>query len=136
MRASALVYATTIAALIALAPASAAPNTDIWNAWQKRISQTCPDHHLEWLPGDDYDELPGSFIFSLPKPTRTKIHAIADYSDRCAQETMGFYCEMSVDLDAFQKLGLFDRFTKFACDQRRCEYAAMCAHSTSAGGKT
>src|SRR5262249_25094243 len=118
--------AMVAASLLAPSPSVA---SGIWDDWYKKTKQSCPDHHLELLAGYDYDELPDSFISTFPATTQKAILKTANYSRRCAQETMGFYCEMAVDLDAFKKMGLLNSFVAFACASRKCTEAATCTRS-------
>jgi len=63
---------------------------------------------------------------------RQQIDQIADYSKRCANEQTGFSCEMAVHLDAYNKLGLLDRFTAaFGCRYYRCEEVSLCTRDRS-----
>jgi hypothetical protein len=112
----------------------AAYATPVWDVWYSDLQHTCPSHHVEWISGDDHDELLGDFLPTLSQSTRRKVEVIVDESRRCAN-VMGFYCEFEVNLDAFQKLGLLKRFVHFACHARRCEEAAICTDLTRAAIK-
>jgi hypothetical protein len=58
-----------------------------------------------------------------------KIDAITDYAHRCSNEQIGFYCEMTVHLDAFNRLGLLRRFAAFACQHYKCAGPALCTEA-------
>src|ERR1700761_2725398 len=90
----------------------------VWDDWSALLGRTCPSYHVELISDNDHDELIGGFFRTLPAATQGKVNAIADYNRRCSKETMGFYCEMAVDLDAFERLGLLKRFAGFACHAR------------------
>jgi hypothetical protein len=87
----------------------------------------CPSHKLDLL-GDVYDELIGGFSKTLPRSLDAKAKAIASYSRRCADETVGFSCEMAVYVDAYKRLGLLTKFTAFACDKYKCIEGAYCVN--------
>jgi hypothetical protein len=110
--------------------ASAAPQS-VWTAWLKDLNQQCPSKHVDWIAGDTYDELIGDFLKTEPRRTQIKATAIANYSHRCAQETIGFSCETSVYLDAFRKLGLLRRFTAFGCRTYTCTEQALCTKTSN-----
>ena len=97
----------------------------IWDTWNKSTKQICPSHKLDLL-GDVYDDLIGDFSKTLPRSIDAKVNSIAAYSRRCADEKMGFYCEMAVHVDAYEKLGLLKKFATFACSKYKCLEGAYC----------
>jgi hypothetical protein len=117
----------TLAFLLVALPTAGLAADDGWARWEHELRRQCPSHHVDWICGDCYDDLIGGFSATLPAATRRKSEQIADYSRRCARETMGFSCEMAVYLDAFRRLGLLKRFTAFGCNAYRCEDVAICA---------
>jgi hypothetical protein len=100
---------------------------DVWQEWHHGLGQRCPSHHVEWISDDGQEELLGQFTKTLPRSVDRKATSLADYPQRCAKETMGFYCEMDVYLDAFRKIGLTQKFVGFACRHVRCTEAALCS---------
>jgi hypothetical protein len=112
--------------LLTAFPTAAMAANDVWANWGRELSLQCPAHHVDWICDSCYDELIGGFSATLPAAINRKAARIADYSHRCAQEWMGFSCEMTVYLDAFRRLGLLKRFTAFGCKTYRCEEVAMC----------
>ncbi len=115
--------------LIAFPSVASAPAEDVWKMWMSDLRQQCPSSHVDWICGDCYDDLVGAFVQTLPSSTQQKISSIADYSRRCAEEKMGFSCEMFVHLDAFNRLRLLKRFTAFGCHRYRCEEPALCTRT-------
>jgi hypothetical protein len=97
----------------------------IWKKWDHAAKLQCPSLYLELL-GNVYDGLIGDFVRALPRDNRPSIDAIADYSQRCREETAGFSCDMAVYVDAFSKLGLLKKFAAFSCDRYKCLEAAYC----------
>jgi hypothetical protein len=128
MRAAAIGFA-----LVAGAGSAIAGPTGDWQAWQSELHRQCPANHVDWIYGDGYDELAGGFVRTLPLQTRKKMDAIADYQHRCASETMGFSCELAVNLDAFRRLGLLKKFVAFGCNHYRCSEPALCVARHAAG---
>jgi hypothetical protein len=111
---------------IAIASPSSAAARDYWKGWELELRRQCPANHVEWVFGDFYDELTGGFVQTLPPAAQRTVDSVADYSHRCATETMGFGCEMSVYLDAFGRLGLLKRFAKYGCGHYSCIEWANC----------
>ncbi len=99
---------------------------DVWKDWEAEWRRQCPSNHLEWFPDGSTDDLLGDFYQTLSPSLQHKVSAIADYSRRCSMEEIGFACEMSINLDAFNKLGLLKRFTAFACHHYKCVEASLC----------
>lgn len=91
------------------------------------MKSRCPSHHVDWVYGG-YDDLLYNFVKTLPESIRRKVNSIteAESARRCAREVAGFSCEMGVNLDAFNKLGLMDRFVEFGCRHVRCRDIALC----------
>jgi hypothetical protein len=100
---------------------------DLWQEWYHGLSQRCPSHHVEWISDDGQDKLLDQFTKTLPRSVNRKAMSLADYPQRCAKATMGFYCEMDAYLDAFIKTGLTQKFVDFACRHVRCTEAALCS---------
>jgi len=94
--------------------------------WEAAVTRRCPTHHLEHICDGCYDSFLDDFERTLPKVTQHRIRRIADYAHRCTWEVAGFSCEMSVHVDAMNRLGLLKRFVAFGCAHYRCEEAAMC----------
>ena len=113
------------ALLLPLSAMSADVRGGYWDEWHDAARRACPSHHLEGLP-DVYDELIGAFVQTLPREVQRKASAIASYSQRCADETMGFYCEMAVYVDAFRRLRLLDDFAAFSCKRYKCIELSYC----------
>lgn len=113
--------------LLITAPPVYDAQENVWNMWTQDLQRQCPSNHVDWIAGDFYDELVTAFVQTLPPSSQRKISSIADYSRRCADEKMGFSCEMSVHLDAFNRLGLLKRFAAFGCHRYKCEEPALCA---------
>jgi hypothetical protein len=103
-----------------------AGDEDPWKKWRQEIRRGCPANHLEWIADGDHDELLANFSKTLHAATQRRIDAIADYALRCSHEQIGFYCEMAVHLDAFNRLGLLRRFAGFACQHYKCTEPAFC----------
>lgn len=105
-----------------------AGNIDSWNVWMRKLKARCASHHVEWISDGDYIELPYNFVKTLPESTRRRVDSIADAvsARRCAKEIAGFSCEMSASLDAYNKLGLMNRFVEFGCRHVRCQDIALC----------
>lgn len=106
--------------------ASAASAEHSWKIWEAELQRQCPNNHVEWICDGCYDDLLADFIQTLPPAAQQKISTIADYTNRCAMEIGGFSCEMSVNLDAFRKLGLMKQFVAFGCQHYKCEAASLC----------
>jgi hypothetical protein len=111
--------------LIALQPGTAGEK-NIWTVWKEELHRQCPKNHVDWISDGEHDELLGDFLHTLPDSTQQKVTAVADYSHRCSEVTMGFYCEMAVHLDAFNKLSLLKQFTAYGCRRYKCEEPALC----------
>ena len=45
---------------------------------------------------------------------------------RCSKEEIGFDCEGSVSLAAYQRVGMLKRFTRYACDRFVCTEGSIC----------
>jgi hypothetical protein len=99
---------------------------DVWKKWRQELRRQCPANHVEWISDPEQDELLAAFVETLPAVTQAKIDAIADYANRCSNVTIGFYCEMGVHLDAFNRLGLMRQFAVFACRHYKCSEPALC----------
>lgn len=109
-----------------------ATEKNVWNDWHRELRRQCRTNHVEWISDAEQDELLADFINTLPTATQAKVNAIADYSHRCSDVRIGFYCEMAVHLDAFIRLGLLKQFAAFACQHYKCSEPALCTHD----GKT
>ena len=112
--------------LMMLPSVSSSAEENVWTTWAKESNLQCPANHLSWSSDGMYDELLDGFVRTTSPATQRKIASIADYSHRCSEVTIGFYCEMGVHLDAFNKLGLMKRFAAFACHQYKCTEPALC----------
>src|SRR5579872_6731410 len=97
-----------------------------WTTWERELRRQCPANHVEWLSDAGRDELVGEFVETLPAATQKRVASIANVSHRCAEQTAGFSCEVSVHLDAFIRLNLLTQFTAFACRRYKCTETAVC----------
>lgn len=113
-------------ALTGLFTVSGAAGADNWKAWESEIHKQCPSHHVEWLYGDAYIDLIEEFGGTLHGKTQARALKLTDHATYCSTETMGFYCDMNVNIGAHKKLGLLPKFVAFACRRYRCEAAALC----------
>jgi hypothetical protein len=111
--------------LIALQPATAGEK-NAWTTWERELHRQCPKNHVDWIVDGGYDDLLRGFLHTLPISTQQRVSAIADYSRRCSEATIGFSCEMGVHLDAFSRLSLLKHFTAFGCRRYKCEEPALC----------
>lgn len=102
---------------------------DGWTAWLHGLSQKCPTRHVDWICDGCYLDYLDDFTKTLPARTQKQVTEIAYHPDRCASETMGFSCEMSVTLEAIRKLGLMDRLVNFSCEHYKCDDEASCTRS-------
>jgi len=72
-------------------------------------------------------ELTEGFENGLPKPLHRRITNVVDYGP-CAGEQIGFFCEVSVGLKAYQQTGLLPRVTAYACKEVKCEEPSLCSN--------
>jgi len=114
------------AVFVGVATSAIAAQRNAWDEWLSELKRQCPSHHVDWVFDGGYDDLLGNFEQTLPPGTRRRVLEIEDYSHRCAKETLGFSCEMSVGLDAYVKLGLLEKFVTFGCRHYRCVEIASC----------
>jgi hypothetical protein len=103
-----------------------AADGNVWKKWGKELRRQCPANHVQWISDPEQDELIADFEKTLPTATQMKIDAIADYTHRCSQVKIGFYCEMAVHLDALIRLGLLKQFAAFGCQHYKCTEPALC----------
>jgi hypothetical protein len=103
--------------------------------WEAAVKTRCPTHHLEWICDGCWDDFLADFEQTLSNTTQGRISKIADYSRRCAKEEVGFSCEMSVHVDAMNRLGLLKRFVAYGCAHYSCEEAAICTRSPPSDAK-
>ena len=96
------------------------------SAWEQEIKTRCPGRHVEWLSDGATDDVLASYYKTLSPKLRDKAARIADYSRRCAHETIGFYCEWGVNIDAIGKLGLLPDFADWSCRNIKCEEYGLC----------
>jgi len=108
----------------ASSPACAA---DSWSAWGQLWRSECPSHHVDWMCGDCYLSVVEAFDATLSEVDQTRVLKIADTQRFCAGEAMGFGCETTRSLTAYQELGLMRRFAHFSCKVVKCEEAAICS---------
>jgi hypothetical protein len=97
-----------------------------WATWERELRRQCPANHVQWLSDAGRDELVSNFVDTLPAATAKTVSSIANVSRRCAGQTAGFSCEVSVHLDAFIQLNLLKRFAAFACREYKCTEIANC----------
>lgn len=115
------------AVMFAVPAVAAARPVDPWQTWENLTKKMCPTHHVQWVLDGGYDSLIGDFVETLPQNVSRKVSLIANYAHRCASEQSGFSCEMSVHLDAFNRLNLMNRFAAFGCRNVACEEPALCS---------
>ena len=119
----------TPTALFALAMwlfSSAAIANASQSAWEHEIRARCPSQHVEWLSDGYTDDVLGSYYKTLSPQLSAKARRIADYSRRCTQETIGFYCLWGVNIDAIGRLGLLPDFAAWSCRNIKCEEYGLC----------
>jgi hypothetical protein len=97
---------------------------DVWTDFYRDAKLICPSHHLEWLP-DIWADLPSEFEHTLPTALRHRIVASEDFGT-CSKETMGFYCEGSVSMTAYQRAGILKYFIRYACKHFVCTEGSIC----------
>jgi len=115
------------AGLSIMAISSALADENAWKDWNRLSGMMCPSHHVEWnLCSGCLLELTEGFEKDLPKPLHRRIIKVADYRP-CVGEQLGFFCEVSVSLKAYQQTGLLPRFTAFACRKVKCEEPSICS---------
>jgi hypothetical protein len=121
------ICAATFIAVFIGATSGVAADDSGWEAWTKELNHTCPTRHVDWGCDGCWTQLTGAFEERLAPRTRTRITHIADSRRRCANERAGVSCEMGRSLVAYERLGLLDRFTGFACKVVRCEEPGLCS---------
>jgi hypothetical protein len=126
--------ASFLAAVLLSLAASAAFAANI-DTWQSSTARLCPSRHLDWICDGCWDDFLADFESTLPRTTRKRITRIADYAHRCEKEVAGFSCEMSVHVDAMDRLGLLKRFVSWGCAHYSCEDLAVCTREGPASGK-
>jgi hypothetical protein len=100
---------------------------DYWTMWLRASLHRCPENDIESLGmSDEALDLVDGFVGTLSRQDRERIKNIADYSNRCRQETMGFTCYLAVHVDAFRRRGLLSRFAAFGCENYRCNKDRIC----------
>ena len=113
--------------LFLAAPSMAADTRAAYfSAWEAAAHKKCPARHIE-LMGTGHDELLAAFARTIPAATHRRATRIADYAHRCSDEIAGFTCEMAVYVDAYRRLGVFDRLVAFTCAKVKCEEGAICS---------
>ena len=129
-----MVRALALSIMLSLALPISALGADM-ATWEAMTRQRCPAHHLEWTCDGCWDDFLADFEGQLPKSTQRKILQIADYDRRCRNEVAGFSCEMSVHVDALQRLHLLNRLVAWGCANYRCEEQAICSRAHGPIGK-
>ena len=119
-------FRTACISLLIVCFSSAASLAADMSNWEAAVKARCPTHHLEWTCDSCWDDFLANFERTLPETTQSRILKVADYSRRCAKEVAGFSCEMSVHVDAINRLGLLKRFVTYGCAHYSCEEAAIC----------
>jgi hypothetical protein len=109
---------------------AAAKESTIWDAYYARLEHRCPERNVGTVP-DVYLQIIDAFEETLTPSARKAVRARADIGHYCADEQMGFYCEMARSLVAYRQLGLLDRFVSFNCHHIRCEEGALCSELPS-----
>lgn len=106
---------------------AAGPQSDPWNAWEKGVARACPGRHVDWLSDAGNLNFIEAFSTSLAPADRTRLSKAADLEQRCAEEKMGFYCEMGGTIDAARRTGLLGRMIAFGCKTVKCEERSICS---------
>jgi hypothetical protein len=109
-----------------LAQFAAAKELTTWDMYNARLAQRCPERNVGLVP-DVYLAIIEAFEKTLTPSAVNAARARADIGHQCADEWMGFYCEMAMSLEAYRQLGLLDRFVSFSCHYIRCEEGAECS---------
>jgi hypothetical protein len=112
---------------IVVAIASAADAKDVFTEWRDLSAVRCPSHHIDWLCGDCQLSVVEAFDATLTDSQRRQVAQVAKIKTRCADEVMGFSCEVGTSLDAYHRLGLTNRFIRFGCAAVKCEEEALCS---------
>jgi len=118
-----ITVALVLAGILAVSVAARADN---WKAWESELHKQCPSHHVEWLYGDAYIDLIEGFGGTLRGKMQVRALKLTDHATYCSTETMGFYCDMNVNIGAYRKLGLLPKFAAYACRHYKCEAASLC----------
>ena len=98
-----------------------------WQAWEVGSEQKCPGQHPEWMGDGGHDDFIASFEQSLSQDDRRRLTDVADARRQCANEQIGFTCEMGRELAGVQRLGMLDRLIDFGCRTVKCEERANCS---------
>jgi len=122
------VIAAVAAVLLVAASPAAALNDGNWKHWRDLAGHQCPSHHVDWVGDGEWLRLTVGFESTLTRAQRHRLGSlVASNSGPCAGEVAGFSCEMAVSLNAYDRLGLMGRFTKYTCKTVKCEDAAICS---------
>ena len=114
-----------VLALVAATPAQAS----VLENWTEKLHARCPNAHADWIADSARPGLIAAFGQSLTANENARIDQIANPALRCRSETLGFACEMSAYLEAYEKTGLLDRFVTFDCRTVKCEDLALCSRT-------
>jgi hypothetical protein len=117
--------AICIGLFLALTPLARA--TPAWDNYNALLARQCPDRNVHFIPEDYYLALLNGFERTLSPSIRHAVRSHADIRHQCANEKMGFGCEMSRSLEAYRVMKLTHRFVAFACHSIRCEEGATCS---------
>ena len=94
--------------------------------WAQEVGRRCPSHRVQWMPGYASADLVRNFNLTLEKQTLVEVERIADVA-RCEDAILGDECELSVNLEAYEKLNLTGRFAVYSCRSVKCEDVATCS---------
>ena len=98
-----------------------------WHDWVRLSHEQCAARHVDWICGDCYLNLIDGFYSTLSLNEKQAVEHIADTSQQCATEKMGFECEAGRSFLAYRKLDLMHRFVRYGCRTVKCEYVASCS---------
>lgn len=113
--------------LMLLLAGAALPAQTAWEAWEHGLARTCPGRHVELMGDGGYLDFIAAFEATLPTSDRERLDKAADLERRCADEKMGFGCEMAGTIAAARDLGLLGRMIAFGCRTVKCEEGAICS---------
>jgi hypothetical protein len=119
-------FVLSTVALICLGAASPVHH-DAWAKWRDGLARSCPARHVDRMGDGAYDEFLGAFHRTLSRNEQRQMQAYANYTKLCTHEQNGFACEMSINLEAAQRLGLLNKMVSFGCRTVRCEEGALCS---------
>jgi hypothetical protein len=75
--------------------------------------------------GNEVD-LIDQFIATLPKAQQSRHHRLSNVRKVCRDVQSGQSCELIVQRHGLRRMGLLDRFARYACQQAVCTEQAIC----------